>query len=113
MHFTFACLFVKLACYLSKVQILLNVVLHRQHRLQDFASLFGPFSTSFHHIFTMDTSNQSISLDDIEAYLSRWYSRAVLLRTSWLYRVDTLRPNDLTYLNTLQDMIVLLRDYAS
>ena len=27
--------------------------------------------------------------------------------------MDALRPNDITYLNTLQDKIVLLRDYAS
>ena len=93
--------------------MLLNAFLYRLYRLQYFASLFGPFPISLKYIFTTDASNQSNSLDAIESYLSRWYPCTVLRRTKWLYRVDVLRPNDLTYLNTLQDMIVLLRDYAS
>ena len=61
----------------------------------------------------MNASSQSNSLASIESYLSHWHSRAVLHQTNWLYRVDALRPNDITYLNTLQDKIILLRDYAS
>ena len=61
----------------------------------------------------MDASSRSNSLARIESYFSRWHPRAVLRRTNWLYRVDALYLNDVTYLDTLQDNIVLLRDYPS
>ena len=61
----------------------------------------------------MESSDQQDRLDEVENAVTRWHPRAILRRTNWLYHVDALRPTDLTYLNSLQDVIIILREYAT
>ena len=60
----------------------------------------------------MDSSSEQDSVDEIERAVSLWRPRAVLRRTNWMYRVDSLRPLDIDHLHLLWDNVIMLREYA-
>ena len=60
----------------------------------------------------MNTLQSDDDLDGIEQRTHSWYPRTILRRTNWFYHLDSLRHNDLLYLDILWDIFVFMREYA-